>query len=303
MKNLKAVIDLGSLKAKLTIFNKEDYTLVDQSSYLILLGKNIHENGFVNNEALDLLDQAFIGIKEILKNYNISDSDIEIIGTEAIRKAENKEDVQKVVNKHFQNKSITIIDQETEGNLFFKSVSKFFPDEEIITADIGGGSVQLVQGIFNSADNSISIKDRWLLKTGTYYLQQKYSPNNDEISPVFDKARDEINEAYSQIIVEPSDKVIFGSSCMLDFINESKVKIFDDEPYTRHPIYTDSDNLESLLNDIRLLQPNQRDHFYPNGGYFMYGADYLLLNLLAISSKTNAKKLYPTNFNSSYGII
>jgi hypothetical protein len=36
---LKAIIDLGSLKAKLTVFNTKTLDIVLQKSYLTLLGK------------------------------------------------------------------------------------------------------------------------------------------------------------------------------------------------------------------------------------------------------------------------
>ena len=89
---------------------------------------------------------------------------------------------------------------------------------------------------------------------------------------------------------------------MLDFIQSSKIKTrASNNVY--HQILVDHKILDEFLQELLKLPPNQRDHFYPDGGYFMYGADYLLMNLLAAINRLNSKEIYPTNLNSSYAFI
>lgn len=297
----KAVIDLGSLKAKLSIFDSENTNLVHKSGYEILLGKNLSENFNIEENSLVLLDKA---LKEIEQKINslAGEIDLVIIATEAIRKARNKNRVQEIISGFFPSVQVQIIDQEKEGELLFKSVAKYFPDEEIAVVDIGGGSVQILQGIYISELQQISIKQKWLLKTGTYYLQQKCSPDNNEVSQDFNKAVSEIKENYADINLR-IDKIIFGSTCMLDFVRESKIPHLKENKYEKHPVHTTLQGLKSLLVEARSLAPNNRQHLFPSGGYFVHGIDYLLINLIELAEISKAKTIYPTNLNSSYGLL
>ncbi len=300
IKKLKAIVDLGSLKAKLSVFDKETEHLVNQKSYLTLLGKGISEDAQIIPEALQRLEEAMISIKNELEIALCNE--VIFIATESLRIAKNRESVYNLVNKYFPSKDITILDQELEGNMFFKVVARHFPDVDFISMDIGGGSVQIFHGKFDSSDSSYQIYEKHLFKTGTYNLQQKYSPHNDIISTDFHKAAEELKKAYKEFNVK-SDVLVFGSTSMQDFLRESKIKLFNNKPFVRHNFYTTPDNLKNLLYEIRKYPPDKRNHFYPSGEYFIYGADYLLINLLEAANKTGARYIYPTNINSSYGFL
>lgn len=123
-KELFAVIDLGSLKAKLMVFDTSNLDVVFQKSYLTLLGKNILEPELITKEALEKLDEALFFIKEELLDLNCFE--VKFIATESLRIAKNKEDVLKIIEKYFPNYKITILDQGLEGEMFFKVVSECF---------------------------------------------------------------------------------------------------------------------------------------------------------------------------------
>ena len=72
----KAVIDLGSLKAKLSIFDSENTNLVHKSGYEILLGKNLSENFNIEENSLVLLDKA---LKEIEQKINSLAGEIDLV--------------------------------------------------------------------------------------------------------------------------------------------------------------------------------------------------------------------------------
>lgn len=63
--------------------------------------------------------------------------------------------------------------------------------------DVGRGSVQILNGIFK--DNKYLIDNKYLYKTGTYILQQKYSPDSSIISQEFDKALGEIKKDFDSL--------------------------------------------------------------------------------------------------------
>jgi len=297
-KELFAVIDLGSLKAKLMVFDTSNLDVVFQKSYLTLLGKNILEPELITKEALEKLDEALFFIKEELLDLNCFE--VKFIATESLRIAKNKEDVLKIIEKYFPNYKITILDQGLEGEMFFKVVSECFENQPIVTMDVGRGSVQILNGIFK--DNKYLIDNKYLYKTGTYILQQKYSPDSSIISQEFDKALGEIKKDFDSLKIN-NEILIFGSTCIQDFLNESGILLYRDRPFKKHLSYTTTKELEVFLNKIREVPPDSRHHFYPSGEHFAYGADYLLANVIEVAERLNAKYIYPTNLNSSYGFI
>lgn len=298
--NLKAIIDLGSLKAKLAVFDIKKVELVLLKSYLTLLGKTITEQGLIIEEALNRLETAVSSARDELRALGCVD--VSFVATESLRLAKNKEDVYAIVNKFFPAHPITILDQEIEGEMFFKAVSACFSDQIITAMDVGGGSVQLLHGGYNRNEGKHFIHKKYLYKTGTYKLQQKYSPDNAVISLEFGKAVDELKEKYQSLDLS-NDILVFGSTCMLDFLKESGIKLYNDQPMAQHPFYTTVSHLKDLLVEIRKYPPDSRSHFYPSGDYFIYGADYLLINVIEAAEKLGAKYIYPTNINSAYGFI
>ncbi len=296
----KAVVDLGSLKAKLSVFDIETSKPLLQKSYLILLGKSIAEEKRIVPEAIQRLTDALIEIKKELEIINCTE--VTFIATESLRIAVNKEDAYILVDQYFPGHKLTILDQDLEGDMFFKVVSRAFSDISMIAMDIGGGSVQVFHGIFDSASNTHIIDRKYLYKTGTYKLQQKYSPDNEVISSDFEGAIDEVRKEYAGLDSK-GNIAVFGSTCMQDFLRESGIKLYNDRPFPMHEYYTKKEDIVGLLKEIRKFPPDKRSHLYPSGDYFIYGADYLLVNLLEMVHRTEAKYIYPTNFNSSYGFI
>lgn len=298
--NIKAIIDLGSLKAKMTIFDTQTFDVVLQKSYLTLLGKSMSEDGLIIEEAFSRLDEALINIKNELENLGCED--LQFIATESLRLAKNKKEVFNLVEKYFPGQTVTILDQSLEGEMFFRVVSRCFIDQPIVTMDVGGGSVQILHGSFNGDQDQHSINNKYLYKTGTYKLQQKYSPDNSIISQDFERVFPDIREEFKTLDIN-NDVLVFGSTCMQDFLKEAGVALYDNRPIKKHPSYTTVSDLKKLLADIRQYPPDSRSHFYPSGEYFIYGADYLLANVIEAAERLDAKYIYPTNMNSSYGFI
>jgi hypothetical protein len=251
-------------------------------------------------EAFTRLNKALVNIKKELKNLNCNN--LQFIATESLRLAKNRNDVLDMVEKYFTNQTVTILDQNLEGETFFNVVSRCFYGQTIVTMDVGGGSVQIIHGSFQNDQNQYLIKNKYLYKTGTYKLQQKYSPDNSIISQEFDKAITDINKEFNSLNIT-NDILVFGSTCMQDFLEESGVALYNDLPIKKYPQYTTIQDLKSLLVNIRKYPLNKRNHFYPSGEYFNYGADYLLANVIKAAEKLKAKYIYPTNMNSSYGFI
>lgn len=296
----KAVLDIGSLKLKVSIFDVASRRLEESDSILTLLGKDLNETGYISDDSLNMLNNAMQSVSTRLSKWGITD--VEIIGTEALRSAENVGSVTALVEVYFPHHTLNIIEQHREAELFFTAVSKAFPDQLIVAVDIGGGSVQVIKGLYDTGTDKVAIHDRHNLPTGTYKLQQQFSPNNDSISTDIEVANKIIQSAF-EVVTSEAPILVFGSSVMLDFIKATGIDTHADPENANHSVYVDRVALEMLLSELKTIQPNARGHFYPEGGYFMYGADYLLMNLIAAIDRTKPAKIYPTNLNTSYAFI
>jgi|GEM_PF-2442236 len=298
--NNSAVIDIGSLKVKFFIFNAAR-ELVQSGSILTLLSKGLDETGIISSTSLDKLDAALDEISSIVGEYKARDN-VRVIGTEALRKASNAELAHLIAKRHFGIKTIEIIDQQREAELFFRAVGLPFANVQIAALDVGGGSVQLTIGSYDATTRRHVIDAQHHTTTGSYRIQQKYSPRNDVVSPHFNNARRTVSRAFAQFDSSPTETLVFGSTCILDMLQASGAKLYHDRPLPHHPVYTTIGDLRALLRHIRTLPPQERTHLYPNGGSFMYGADYLLLNVIEAARKTEAVYLYPSNYNGAYAL-
>lgn len=296
----KAVIDIGSLKTKFAIFDAQKKEFISSDSFLTLLGKGITEHSVISQESLGKLEASLRTIAAILKRDAIVD--ISIIGTEALRNAKNVHEVQALIEKYYPGHTLEVIDQDKEAELFFTAISSNFPDQMIAAMDIGGGSVQIIQGKYDSKRGTSTIKNRYNLSTGTYKLQQQYSPDNTVISKKIGEAKQHVAKAYASID-ETAPILVFGSTCMRDFIAATGIETEIDETDAKHPISVSRKDLAHLLEQLGKFAPDNRSHFYPEGGYFIYGAEYLLLNVLEAIDRIQPEKIYPTNLNSSYALI
>ncbi|HKX24227.1 MAG TPA: hypothetical protein VJM46_03235 [Candidatus Saccharimonadales bacterium] len=296
----KAVIDLGSLKMKVAIFDTDNKQLLTTDSHLVLLGKGINEHSKITESSLDKLNAALKLTAEQLKQMGVTD--VAIIGTEALRRAKNIGAVHALIETHFPGHTLEVVDQHREAELFFKAVSREFPDQPIVAVDIGGGSVQVIKGVYDSTRQQAVIDKRHNLLTGTYRLQQEYSPQSDIVSGRLDEAQRHIAHAYSNVDSQ-APILVFGSTCMRDFIASTGIVTFQDKNRPSHPLYVERSHIADLLQQIIQLAPKDRDHYYADGGYFMYGADFLLMNVLEAAARTGATRIYPTNLNGSYALI
>ena len=293
-----AIIDLGSVRAKVSIFNRNDLAIFYQKSYDTFLGKDLKEDKIISEEALVNLEEAFLDIQKIIQNQRIFI--VKCIATDAIRQAKNQDDVHYRFKKYFPDLVIEIIDQIKEGDLFFGAVARNFEKNKIAVMDVGGGSVQFLYGEYK--DGRAVIEHRFLLKTGTMRLQEKYSPDVNSISGLFGSAREDIADLFDILNIK-SDILVFGSTQMQNFMRASGIEINEDKSFRYHPFWVSQPSLNNLLEEVIQFPASQRTHFYPEGGQFSYGADYLLLNVISAAKKIGATHIYPTNLNSSYGLL
>jgi len=299
-----AVIDVGTLKAKFEVCTF-DSNFTPQTLYkdkkLTVLGRDLEKNGnFIIEKSVKSTIEALKEYSKKICQHNVSV--YKAVTTEAIRTAKNSEEV---LNRIERETDIRLekIGQEEEASIYFHSVSKDFPGQIIAVSDIGGGSVQVVIG----KDQDIySIHS---FKTGTYFLQEKFSkshpkhhPSKAELEQVKQYIKENLNELRN--IKYKPELLVYGSSNIIDFLKVMNIKLVSrNKGSTLHPYRTCVENLIPAYEKIIKYNYEDRMPMYPEEPYYMWAADRALLNIFQIAENLAVTEVYPSNNNISSGLL
>ena len=141
---LLATVDIGSMSCIMLIAAFEEGKLVPklQKVKICKLGEDIYEHGRITEKKIQELVDVMTSFRMDLHALG---ADIQAAAmTEAMRKAENQEEVVDAVEKALWFRP-RIISGEEEGKLTYRSVKEWH-GEGIVTIDIGGGSTELSNG-------------------------------------------------------------------------------------------------------------------------------------------------------------
>jgi exopolyphosphatase / guanosine-5'-triphosphate,3'-diphosphate pyrophosphatase len=155
---LRGVIDIGSNSALLLIASLESGGLENEEGLMVKskwlprlqrvevlqLGVDLtDDNKIIRSESLALLESKMISFRESLDNCGAEL--VDVIMTEAVRRAENSLEVLWTAERVLRY-SPRVITGEEEAELTWKSVCKFYELDDVLTLDIGAGSVELSDG-------------------------------------------------------------------------------------------------------------------------------------------------------------
>ena len=154
-KNSSLIIDIGTNSIlALEVSNKDGaISVVSDSKVTTRLGEGLQKSGRLSNEAMG---RAIKAIKEILKKTKFDS--LTVIGTEAVRKAENGADfVAKV--KADCGVDLTVISGDSEARLTFYGAfyNLEIDKSDILLVDVGGGSTELIFGSGDDISESLSV--------------------------------------------------------------------------------------------------------------------------------------------------
>lgn len=172
MKNRRiASIDIGTntllmLVGEIDSNNKlhiiEDHHLIARLGEGVDLNKNINENAI--SRAIDILRFYKMRINELQVD------EVVIVGTSALRDAENKDYVCSILSKEI-GYSVNIISGEEEAKLSYIGSIDLDISQNTLVLDIGGGSTELIYG-----ENDL-IKTRQSFDIGAVRLTEKFITN------------------------------------------------------------------------------------------------------------------------------
>ena len=140
-----AVIDLGTNTCNLLVaeINSSTYKILHQSKQLVRLGDDKIKSNEISPEATSRVIQSFEMHKKIIREF--SSDTIRVIGTSAIRTADNKIEFLEKIGER-TGILIKVIPGEKEAELIYKGVLLAFNKFESpsVILDIGGGSNELI---------------------------------------------------------------------------------------------------------------------------------------------------------------
>jgi len=147
--------------------------VIDDEKAMTRLGQGLEATGRLDAEAIERTMEALKAMRDIGASLGVSD--VRAIATEAVRRAENgPEFVARALAE--TGTEIEVVSSEEEGRLVWLSAQAQVKDEPFaVVADIGGGSVEVVQAV---GPEPVSIAS---LRLGARVLAEKFV-DSDPIS-------------------------------------------------------------------------------------------------------------------------
>ncbi len=135
-----AAIDLGSNSCRLLVIDK-DANVLHRESQATALIKDM-QNNMICDEAMQRVHTAFVDFNNILQKYE--KFTLRAIATEACRRANNSDVLQKLIKDNF-GINLDIIDAETEAKLNLSGAITHVckKSEYVVIFDVGGGSTEI----------------------------------------------------------------------------------------------------------------------------------------------------------------
>lgn len=149
-----AALDIGTVTCRLLVADVEDGRIRDVvKEYAITdLGVGVDATGRLSQEAIDRVLATVDRYQEVLAAHDTAERPVRrllAMATSASRDAENGPDFVRQLAEH--GVTLAVIPGEREAALTFSGASSDFPGENLLVADIGGGSTELVAGRFGEA--------------------------------------------------------------------------------------------------------------------------------------------------------
>lgn len=141
-KGLVAIVDIGSNSVRMVVFHalKRVPLPLFNEKYMCALGKGLARTGKLNPEGVQQAELAIARFLVMARRLEVASLDI--IATAAVRDATNGRAFVEGLEKQYGVK-VTIISGEREAELAAKAVLSSFHEPFGISADLGGGSMEL----------------------------------------------------------------------------------------------------------------------------------------------------------------
>ena len=305
MKDVYGVVDIGTLKVKTEIASVAENGVLQRvysSNNLTCFGVGIDENnGFAQEQYIQQTIDELQRVRAKFKKHGVDK--FRVVSTHAMRRAANREEILEHIRRNV-GFEVENISQEEEAMLFFLAVMRTFVPEnrEYAVIDVGGGSVQVLIGTKHDLRRS------HMMKTGTVSLHEKFviNPHDPDSFTTRENIEQMKGEILQQLMPLKGGKdipLIYGSSMVIDVMQQIKIKLDPHEDSVTHPYKTYAEHLAGFIDLIRPLTFRQREEQYPLPHSYSWGLDKAFLNAVTIAEHFGSPYIVPSNANIAQGII
>ena len=189
-----AAIDIGSNSVRLLVaeaLRGGAYRILDEEREPTRLGRSVSSQGRLDDESMDRTVQALRTFKEIASGYQVTS--LRTIATCAVREARNGPEFCRRVREEV-GLEVEVIAGEREARLAFSSVQNAFDlaGKNVIVADIGGGSTEivfatgnLIESIFSTPLGAVRLTEQFGL--GETALPEDFARMEEEVASCLKK--------------------------------------------------------------------------------------------------------------------
>lgn len=173
-------LDLGSNSFHLVVVrahSDQSFEVLLKEKSMLRLGDVVSRLGYIDEPHLEKVIDSINSYRALAESLGASE--LVALATSAFRDAENSSDVVDMIEEK-TGVSVSVISGHKEAELIFKAVSSsvVFPSQVAMSADLGGGSLELIVGTQNQQLWSHSFN------LGVGRLTARFLSNTDSIDPV-----------------------------------------------------------------------------------------------------------------------
>jgi exopolyphosphatase/guanosine-5'-triphosphate,3'-diphosphate pyrophosphatase len=289
-----AVLDLGSNSFKFMIAEQCEETLqiLEDSSFVTRLAQNIAKTHQLDAKSIQ---KSLIVLKKIQKKiekYHVSK--IVMTGTSALRSAKNRNAFLKEAKKII-GVPVKIISGRLEGELVYQAVASDpqWRERHIVNIDIGGGSVEIVEGKYGKV---FSCKSH---PVGSVRLKDLFMPQLPPRKEHLTEIKKYLEKMFSKQVSQLQKKDIYlmstgGSANILQEIISFQKKKIAKHSFSKKELEKLYNNL--ILKNLRQLQ--QIPGLPKNRASIIIPSALILLTLMGMLEQ---KKLYCSKRGLRFG--
>ncbi|HNV36641.1 MAG TPA: rod shape-determining protein, partial [Rectinema sp.] len=150
---IHAAIEMGSTGIRLIIAeidSKGDLKILDRASKQSRIGRDVFTMGSISRDGMRETIAILDSFSELLAGYDLHPSDIQVMGTSALREASNRDTFMDRINLQTGFR-VRIIEDIEENHLMYLAVKKALEDERsylsrsnAMILEVGGGTTELM---------------------------------------------------------------------------------------------------------------------------------------------------------------
>jgi exopolyphosphatase/guanosine-5'-triphosphate,3'-diphosphate pyrophosphatase len=199
----RAAIDIGTVTTRLLIADVADGLVSEvlRRTVVTHLGEGLHATGVLSRPAIGRVREAVAGFAADIAEHG--GSDVFAVATSAARDAANSREL--LAGLEAVGVSAKIIAGDTEARLSFLGATSAMEGEDILVADLGGGSTELVFGSAHRADGErvVDVVAARSLDVGSRRVLDMFlhsdPPTPAEVSAAASWAADEIRPFFDSL--------------------------------------------------------------------------------------------------------